>query len=65
MTAVLDPNTFPDGEIKSDLLNQVNMYAQKRFGEVGDCSRAVRYLVESPWVTGTVMEMDGGFGAGK
>lgn len=65
MTAGLDPSAFPDGEMKTDVLNILNNYPQRRFGEVSDCTRGIRYLVDSPWTTGTVIEMDGGFLAGK
>lgn len=63
MTAGLDPSNVPDGEFKDDMVDIIKAYPQRRFGEVTDCSRAVRYLLESPWVTGTVMEIDGGYGA--
>ena len=64
MTAGLaDPSWMPDGELKDYVMSLKGQYAQQRFGDVGDVARGVRYLLESPWVTGTVLEVDGGFGA--
>lgn len=63
MTAGLDPTSIPEGEFKDDVIGVLNSYPQGRVGEVTDCSRAVRYLVESPWSTGAIVEIDGGFGA--
>ena len=65
MTAALDPNAFPDGELKTDMIEIIKTYPQRRFGEVSDCTRGIRFLVDSPWATGAVLEIDGGFGAGK
>lgn len=62
MTAGLDPATMPEGELRTDMIDTVNHYPQRRFGTVEDCSRTVRYLVESAWSTGVVLEIDGGFG---
>ncbi|KAK6442741.1 hypothetical protein LTR95_001024 [Oleoguttula sp. CCFEE 5521] len=64
MTAVLaDPSAIPEGEMKNFIKTLPTQYAQQRFGEVEDVARGVRYLLESAWVTGTVLEIEGGFGA--
>ena len=62
--AGLDPNQIPEGEFKTDIIRQViDSYPQGRHGNPSDSTRGVRYLIESPWTTGTILEMDGGFGA--
>lgn len=64
MTAILgDPSVLPDGEMKDYILTLKGQYPQQRYGEIGDVARGCRYLLESPWVTGTVLEIEGGFGA--
>lgn len=63
MTAGMDPSALPEGELRDDVLAIINAYPQRMLGEVTDVSRAVRYLVESPWTTGAVIEVDGAFGA--
>ena len=63
MTAALDPTQMPDGELKDYMTGLINWYPQRKFGAVEDVARGVRYLLESPWVTGTVLEIEGGFGA--
>lgn len=63
MTTGLDPMALPEGELKTDAMEMIKAYPQRRFGEVTDCSRAVRYLVDSPWSTGMILEINGGFGA--
>ena len=64
MTAALgDPSWMPEGALKDYVMGLKMQYAQERFGAVEDVARGVRYLLESPWTTGTVLEIDGGFGA--
>ncbi|KAK3703449.1 hypothetical protein LTR37_014439 [Vermiconidia calcicola] len=64
MTAVLDdPSGLPEGEMKEYMSGMKGLYPQGRFGKVEDVARGVKYLVESEWVTGTVLEIDGGYGA--
>jgi NAD(P)-dependent dehydrogenase (short-subunit alcohol dehydrogenase family) len=64
MTYALDnPEVLPEGEMKEYIKTVKGQYAQRRFGELEDVTRGVRYLLESPWVTGTVLEIEGGFGA--
>ena len=64
LTYVLEnPSVLPEGELKEYVKTFKGQYAQRRFGEVTDVSRGVRYLLESPWVTGTTLEIEGGFGA--
>ncbi|KAK5167646.1 uncharacterized protein LTR77_007345 [Saxophila tyrrhenica] len=64
MTAVIaDPSVLPDGELKEYCMGLRKQYAQERYGEVSDIARGVRYLLESPWVTGTTLQIEGGFGA--
>lgn len=64
MTKLLDdPSGLPEGPAKEDIKGLKGQYAQRRFGRVEDVARGVRYLLESPWVTGTVLEIEGGFGA--
>ena len=64
MTAGLDdPSWMPEGELKEYVIGLKKQYAQERFGVVEDVARGVKFLLESPWVTGTVLEVDGGFGA--
>lgn len=64
MTAIMaDPSVLPDGEMKDYLTELPNQYPSKRYGDATDVARGVRFLVESPWVAGTVLEIDGGFGA--
>ena len=57
MTASLKPTHLPGGELKDHFTGLMGSYPQGRFGSVEDCARAVRYLLESPWVTGTVLEI--------
>ena len=61
--ALVHPEVLPEGDLKEFVKGVRGEYAQRRFGEVEDVARGVRYLVESPWVTGTVLEIDGGYGA--
>lgn len=63
LQVLADPSVVPDGPVKDIMMDMPNNYAQKRFGEVADCNRGVRFLLESPWVTGTCLEVEGGFGA--
>ena len=65
MTAGLaDTSWMPEGEMKEHLGSLRKLYALERFGDVEDVARGVRFLLESRWVTGTVLEIEGGFGAG-
>ncbi|KAF7195676.1 2,5-dichloro-2,5-cyclohexadiene-1,4-diol dehydrogenase [Pseudocercospora fuligena] len=43
----------------------VRMYPQQRFGTPDQVGKAVSYLVDTDWTTGTTLTMDGGFLAGK
>ena len=64
MTAALkDPSWMPEGELKDFVSGAKKQYVQGRYGTVQDVARGVRYSWESSWVTGTVLEIDGGFGA--
>ena len=64
MTYALDnPEVLPEGEMKEYIKTLKGQYAQQRFGALEDVTRGVRYLLESPWVTGTALEIEGGFGA--
>ncbi|KAF2158499.1 hypothetical protein M409DRAFT_61602 [Zasmidium cellare ATCC 36951] len=40
-------------------------YPVERFGTPDQTAKAVAYLLDCDWVTGTVLEVDGGWGAGK
>ena len=61
--ALDNPSVLPEGEMKEYMKGLKGQYAQQRFGELADVTRGVRFLLESPWVTGTSLEIDGGFGA--
>jgi NAD(P)-dependent dehydrogenase (short-subunit alcohol dehydrogenase family) len=64
MTYALDnPAVLPEGDVKEYVKTLKGQYTQRRFGELADVTRGVRYLLESPWVTGTTLEIEGGFGA--
>ena len=64
MTAIVgDPSPLPEGEMKEYVKGLKGQFAQERFGEIEDVTRGVRYLLDRPWVTGTVLEIEGGFGA--
>ena len=64
MAFALDhPDVLPEGEMKEYIKGLKGQYAQGRFGVVADVTRGVRYLLESSWVTGASLEIDGGFGA--
>ena len=41
----------------------VKWHAIPRIGEGIDVAKAVAFLLDSPWVTGTIIEVDGGYGA--
>ena len=61
--AMVHPEVIPEGPMRDEMIELPKQYAQRRYGEASDVARGVRYLLESPWVTGTVLEVDGGFGA--
>ena len=61
--ALDNPSVLPEGEMKEYMKGLKGQYAQQRFGELADVTRGVRFLLESPWVTGTSLEIEGGFGA--
>jgi NAD(P)-dependent dehydrogenase (short-subunit alcohol dehydrogenase family) len=61
--ALDNPSVLPEGEMKEYIKGLKGQYSQRRFGELADVTRGVRYLLESPWVTGTSLEIEGGFGA--
>ena len=53
MTYALEhPEVLPDGPMKDQVKTLPGGYATKRFGKVADVNRGVRFLLESPWVTG-------------
>lgn len=64
MTAVLDdPEVLPEGAFKEIVRGIKPQYPQGRYGELEDVTRGVRFLLESGWMTGTLVQVDGGFGA--
>ena len=46
-----------DSDIKETCLRRIPV---RRFGNPDDVVRLIRYIVESPWMTGTVLTLDGG-----
>lgn len=68
-------NAVAPGAIKTAILGQAieagayseesiaDMFPQKRMGVSEDIARAISFLLNSPYATGTVLAVDGGFGA--
>ncbi|KAK4498633.1 hypothetical protein PRZ48_009143 [Zasmidium cellare] len=50
------------GKIMEKVMDQ---YPVGRFGTPDQTAKAVAFLLDCDWVTGTVLEVDGGWGAGK
>ena len=53
---------LPDEE-EFDQLDLEGRFPVGRFGRPDDVAKAVAYLVENDWVVGTVLEVEGGYGA--
>ena len=68
-------NAIAPGAIKTDILKQaINagayteesiaaMFPVKRLGLPSDIARGVGFLLDSPFATGTILSVDGGFSA--
>jgi NAD(P)-dependent dehydrogenase (short-subunit alcohol dehydrogenase family) len=68
-------NAVAPGAIKTSILNQAieagsyseesitDMFPSKRMGAPVDIARAIAFLLDSPYATGTILAVDGGFGA--
>ena len=58
--------TILDEAIKSGVYSEESiaaMHPVKRLGQPADIARAISFLLDSPFVTGSVLEVDGGVGA--
>jgi NAD(P)-dependent dehydrogenase (short-subunit alcohol dehydrogenase family) len=63
-------NTLAPGVIRTPLIGEgadslADIHPLKRIGEVGDTSDAVLFLAASGFITGTVLEVDGGYAHGR
>jgi NAD(P)-dependent dehydrogenase (short-subunit alcohol dehydrogenase family) len=66
-------NAIAPGAIKMRILNDavkagkyneesiVDMFPAKRMGDPMDIGRTVEYILDSPFMTGSVIDVDGGF----
>lgn len=66
-------NAIAPGAIKTKILNQpieagkyneqsiIDMFPIKRMGEPMDIARTISFILDSPYLTGTVVGVDGGF----
>ena len=63
-------NAIAPGIIRTPLIGEgadslAALHPLNRIGEVGDTSRAALYLARSGFVTGTVLDVDGGYAHGR
>ena len=63
-------NAIAPGIIRTPLIGDgadglAAIHPLKRVGEVGDTTRAALFLARSPFVTGTVLDVDGGYAHGR
>lgn len=68
-------NAIAPGAIKTDILKQAidtgaynedsirAIFPMKRMGEPADIARGISFLLDSPYATGTILSVDGGFEA--
>ncbi|OQO12161.1 hypothetical protein B0A48_02801 [Cryoendolithus antarcticus] len=54
----------PDADPRVKAMDMAKFYPAGRFGQPEDIGKAVVYLAEQDWVTGTVLTVDGGATAG-
>nr|OQO25111.1 hypothetical protein B0A51_08311 [Rachicladosporium sp. CCFEE 5018]OQO27123.1 hypothetical protein B0A51_06032 [Rachicladosporium sp. CCFEE 5018]OQO29436.1 hypothetical protein B0A51_04012 [Rachicladosporium sp. CCFEE 5018] len=54
----------PDADPRVKAMDMAKFYPSGRFGQPEDIGKAVLYLAEQDWVTGTVLTVDGGATAG-
>lgn len=52
---------LPDEQRQAQFAAAADMIPAGRVGHAGDIAVAVRYLIDAPYVTGTILPVDGGF----
>src|SRR4051794_14818387 len=63
LPAEIGTSFLPQEQRQAQFAAAAGMIPAGRVGHAGDVAGAVRYLISAPYVTGTILPVDGGFTA--